>query len=155
MTEVQHIEVRWQSASELLDPELRTSSPAAFIGDSWQRSTKRPMEDLRELLRQQLCVVGIATPVGQVDIFLGWAAVVPRENTVIHVYVKNAYRAQKDGTSEFRVGSSLLRLCGVDFARPVRCLTWSKSAARIAAKPGNPYRLVKDLPDSRWAEARQ
>lgn len=151
--EVSHLAVRWVAPSEVLDDELRSSAPAAFIGDSWRKSTKRPMSDLRELIRGSVCVLGIATPIDQPDTFLGWAAVVPSQNAIVHLYVKHAFRAPKDEPSSFRVGSSLAIACGIDFARPVPCATWSKAAARIAAKPGNPYHLVKAL-DARssWAE---
>jgi hypothetical protein len=154
--EVSHLAVRWVALSEVLDDELRTSAPAAFVGDSWRKSTKRPMSDLRELVREHVCVIGIATPVGEPDTFLGWCAVVPSRNAIVHIYVKNAFRAPKDEPSSFRVGSSLAIACGIDFARPVPCFTWSKAAARIAGKPGNPYHLVKALGDrSSWAEAWQ
>jgi hypothetical protein len=151
--EVKHIAVRWLAPSELLDPELRTSEAAAFVGDSWQKSSKRPIEELRELVRRQPCVIGIATPIGEPNVFLGWAVAVPVLNALVHVYVKALYRAPKEGgESEFRVGSSLAILCGIDFAKPVPCYTWSRAAARIAAKPGNPYNLVRALNDaSEWA----
>lgn len=149
---VDHLDVRTVALSELLDPEMRSSAPAAFVGDSWQRSTHRPLEELRELLRSSVCVVGIATPVARPDLFLGWAAVIPSRNAIIAVYVKNTFRAPKVGESEFRVGSSLLIKLGVDFGRSVPCLSWSKAAARIAAKAGNPYNLVRELTEtSEWA----
>jgi len=152
--EVSHLAVRWVAPSEVLDDELRTSAPAAFVGDSWRRNTKRPVSDLRELVREHVCVIGIATPVGEPDTFLGWCAAVPSRNAIVFVYVKNAFRAPKDGASEFQVGSSLAAACGIDFTRPVPCFTWSKAAARIAAKPGNPYNLVRQLGDSStWADA--
>jgi hypothetical protein len=152
--EVSHLAVRWVAPSEVLDDELRTSAPAAFVGDSWRRNTKRPVSDLRELVREHVCVIGIATPVGQPDTFMGWAAVVPSRNAIVFIYVKAPFRAPRDGSSEFRVGSSLAIAMGIKFERPVPCLTWSKAAARIAAKPGNPYNLVKQLGErSTWSEA--
>lgn len=142
MSEIDHLAVRWVEPTELLDDECRTSPAAAFVGDSWRRNTKRPVSDLRELVRMHVSVVGIATPVGEPNTFLGWCAAVPSRNAIVFVYVKAAFRAPKEGPSEFRVGTSLARLCGIRFDRPVPCLTWSKAAARIAAKPGNPYNLA-------------
>jgi hypothetical protein len=136
--EVQHLDVRWLAPSELLDPELTGSPGAAFVGNSWCRSTKRPIGDLRHLVASSLVVIGIGVPVGEDDCFLGWAITVPRRNAIVACYVKHAFRA-----SEFRVGSSLLSAMGIDFSRPVPCLTWSRDAEAVARKAGNPYRLIR------------
>jgi hypothetical protein len=150
--EVQHIERRIVAMSELLDPDQRESPLAAFVGGSWHRSTQKPVSALRTLLARFPSVVAVGTPVGMPDTFLGWIAVAPSRNAIIHCYVKPLFRAPSDGhppsppddgNEQFRVGSSLAILCGVDFGQPVECLTWSKFAQKIAARPGNPYRLVR------------
>jgi hypothetical protein len=138
---IEHMEARSVAPSEILDPDLRTSPLAAFVGGGWYRSTHRPLGHLRDLIRSASpCVVLIGTPLRRPDNFLGWIAVSPSRNTIVHCYVKPAYQR-----SEFRVGSSLALMAGIDFGRDVPCLTWSSAAAKIAGKRGNPYRLQRVL----------
>lgn len=151
--EVEHIVPRWVAMSELLDADQRRSPLAAFVGGGWWRSTQKPISALRTLLIRYPTVVAVATAVGVPDAYLGWIAVAPSRNAIVHCYVKPEYRAPKDGgyqpsppddgNEQYRIASSLAILCGIDFGRPVECLTWSRTAEKIAARPGNPYNLVR------------
>lgn len=142
LSEVAHLEARRiDHRAELMDPDA-SSPEAAFIGDTWRYMMRRPVVDLRELLRQPGVVVAIATPRGEPDVFLGWIAAIPGRNAIVAIYVKALFRAKPGEESEFRVGSSLALLAGISFDRPVECLTWNRTASKVQALPGNPYRLV-------------
>lgn len=118
-----------------------------FLRATFWRSVRRPVRHLVAAISRPEALVLVATPVGEPEL-IGWLAAVPRENRIICCYTKAFYRASveqrqgKPGEEGFRIASTLAIAAGVDFTREVPCSFWSRAAKKIAAKPGNPYRLV-------------
>jgi len=112
-----------------------------------RRGKTYPMEALAEAMKMPGTTLLIATPAGDPTL-IWWLVARPAENRIVCCYVKAAYRASPDqraGREEnvdaFRVASSMALAAGIDFSRPVPCSFWSRAAAAIERKAGNPYSL--------------
>jgi len=112
------------------DPEKH----GAFVYSTFREQTNRRNGRLRRHLMTIGSKVLVATAPDDADALIGWCATLPG-NLLVFAYVKYVYR--RDG-----IGSSLAIAAGCDFAKPVRLVFWTRAASRIAAKEGNPYRLV-------------
>lgn len=124
--------------------DVEASDYAGFVFGTFHMSLRR--RGLARELRRGGVMVALATPVGD-DTLIGWLASNPAQNRIVCAFTKAAYRAspeQRHSGAEdgFRIASSLAIACGIDFGKPVLCSFWSRGAAAIAAKPGNPYNLV-------------
>lgn len=126
---------------------FRPREHAGFVYGTFAVSLRRSRPELRFALTRPGTLVLVATPVGEPEL-IGWLASRPAENRIVCAYTKAAYRAsveQRQGSEKaedaFRIASSLALEAGIDFGREVPCSFWSRAAKRIAAKPGNPYRL--------------
>lgn len=116
---------------------------AAFIGDTFHRSSGRPIQHLARAMNRPGLVVLVASPVDDAEEFLGWLAAVPTENRVIYAYVKFRFRWKRDEESDldeegrpvrFHIGRELAGASGLDLTKPVKATFWSRTAGKIAAK---------------------
>ncbi len=127
--------------------ELEGSKYAGFVYGSAAKSRRGSHRRLASELGAPGCVVLVAQPF-DVDVFVGWLGAVPAQNRIVYAYTKAAYRAspeQRAGAERhddaFRIASTLAIAAGISFEREVLCSHWSRAAAAIATKPGNPYSL--------------
>jgi hypothetical protein len=117
----------------------------AFVEDTFLRSVSEswPFDmcdwrqlraDLRLHLKRPEVRSGVAVLAKDPDSYLGWAAVVPRENLVIYAYTTAAYRTRYG--FEPRVCSSLVNLLGGDTTKELKVRYWTKASDAISRHPG-------------------
>jgi hypothetical protein len=110
-----------------LDPKRGRVNP------QWPWCFIRPqilIDELKRTMTDPACKAVVAYLAERPGRLLGWCVTVPSRNEVTFAYVWYPYRR------EWRIGSALIRACGIDPTKPTPVRFWTRASERISLRPG-------------------